>query len=607
MFREIKRFVVGKPLSNVQLSHHAQIPKWKALSTLSSDALSSVAYATDSILFVLAAFSTAAIVWSIPIALGICTLLLLITLSYRQTIEAYPHGGGAYTVAKENLGENAGLVAGASLLIDYTLTVSVSVSAGIENINSAFPQMIPFKLWFCGAVILVIMLMNLRGIKESATVFAFPTYFFVFSVIALIAKGAFDIATGAPAPNVSVPAETYAAVPMILLLRAFASGCSALTGVEAISNGIPVFQEPQQKNAKITLMWMSGILGGMFIGITFLAHKLGIVPHENETLISLLGRAVFNDSLMYYFLQGSTALILFLAANTSYADFPRLASLLAKDRYLPRQLASLGDRLVFSNGILGLSLAAAFLVLRYDAESIHLIPLYAVGVFLSFTLSQAGMVVHHLRHKGRKWLRSLMLNALGGVATLIVLCDIAITKFTAGAWMVLVAIPVCVYLFKKIHHHYHCVAQELSLDGRTPRPLKKLESLVVIPVSAIHQGVIDAAEYALSISNDVRGCYVELDPAATARMQEQWNLWIPGVQLVVLESPYRSVVGPLIDYINDCEQKSTHQLVTVLIPEFVTHRWWHALLHNHTAVFIRAALGFNRKKVITNIKYHLKS
>jgi amino acid transporter len=347
MFREIKRLVLGKPLSNYHANQHAQIPKWKALSTLSSDALSSVAYATDAILFTLTAFAASAVVWSIPIALAICALLFIITLSYRQTIEAYPQGGGAYTVAKENLGQTAGLVAGASLLIDYTLTVSVSVAAGVENITSAFPQYIPYKLLICSAVIFVIMLMNLRGIKESATVFAFPTYFFIFSIFALLAKATFDLAMGQVPTAQPVLSESYAAIPMILLLRAFASGCSALTGVEAISNGIPVFQEPQQKNAKVTLIWMSLILGLMFIGITLVAHSFNIVPHEDETLISLIGKAVFKDSFMYYFLQASTALILFLAANTSYADFPRLASLLAKDRFVPRQLGSLGDRLVF--------------------------------------------------------------------------------------------------------------------------------------------------------------------------------------------------------------------------------------------------------------------
>ncbi len=609
MFRELKTLILGKPLSNFQADHHTHIPKWKALSTLSSDALSSVAYATDSILFVLAAFSVSAAIWSIPIAFGICILLFILTLSYNQTIDAYPGGGGAYTVAKENLGQNAGLVAGASLMLGYILTVSVSAAAGVENITSAFPEVIPYKMYIVTAVMTVITLLNLRGISESATFFAFPTYFFILSIFILIGKGAFNLYQGIDLPpvNPEVANAQLGAIPIFLILRAFASGCAALTGVEAISNGIPVFQKPQQKNAKITLMWMSIILGSMFVGITLLAHGFGIVPHENETLISLLGRAVFKDTWMYYFLQASTASILFLAANTCYADFPRLASLLAKDRFVPRQLASVGDRLVFSNGILGLSVVAWILVYLFNAETFHLLPLYAVGVFLSFTLSQGGMVFHHLRHREKHWVRSMLTNGLGALVTFVVLMDIAITKFMAGAWMVIIAIPLYVYICKQVHHHYVCVAEELNLDGKEPRPLKRLESLVVIPVSTVHQGVIEAAEYALSISKDVRGCYVELDSAATGRMKEQWEKWLPGVPLIVLESPYRSVVEPLISYINECEEKSSQQLVTILIPEFVTHKWWHTLLHNHTAVFIRAALGFNRKKVITNIKYHLKA
>jgi amino acid transporter len=605
MFREAKRFILGKPLSNYHADQHAKIPKWKALSTLSSDALSSVAYATDAILFTLTAVSAAAVGWSVPIAGAICVLLFIITVSYRQTIEAYPQGGGAYTVAKENLGQTAGLVAGASLLIDYTLTVSVSIAAGVENITSAFPDYLPYKLAMCTAVLIVIMLMNLRGISDSATVFAFPTYLFIFSVFVLLGKAAWDIANGNAVQAQPVLTEANVAVPLVLLLRAFGSGCSALTGVEAISNGIPVFREPQQKNAKITLLWMSVILGIMFMGITLVAHTLHIVPHEDETLISLLGRAVFKDSFMYYFLQTSTALILFLAANTSYADFPRLASLLAKDRFVPRQLGSLGDRLVFSNGILGLSIAAWVLVYLFKAESIHLIPLYAVGVFLSFTLSQSGMVVHHLKLREKGWVRSMILNGTGAIATFVVLADICFTKFLYGAWMVVLAIPSLVYIFLRIHRHYVYVADRLNLEGKSPQPLKRMQSTVVIPVSTIHQGVIEAVEYALSISTNIKACYVELDSEATARMQKQWAEWVPGVELIVLDSPYRSIVEPIVTFVEDLEKQNPDKLVTILIPEFVTQKWWHALLHNHTAIFIRAALNMNRKKVITSMRYHL--
>ena len=601
-----KRFLLGAPL----LAHHdghSQIPKWKALSTLSSDALSSVAYATEAILFVLAGFSTAAIVWSMPIALMIAALLLIITISYQQTIDAYPNGGGAYTVAKENLGVTAGLIAGSALLIDYVLTVSVSVASGIENIGAAFPVLMQHKEGFGALIILIITFMNLRGIRDSATVFAFPTYFFVISIFVMIGVGAFRAMTGSLHAVAPVLPKEYAAVPMILILRAFASGCSALTGVEAISNGVSVFKPPAQRNAKITLVWMSVLLGLLFMGITLLAHVLGIVPTQDQTVISLLSGAVFGHTFLYYMVQVSTALILFLAANTSYADFPRLASLLAKDRFLPRQLTSVGDRLVFSNGILGLSVSAMFLLILFRGESLHLLPLYAVGVFLSFTLSQAGMVVHHIKEREKNWFRSMIINGIGSFATLIVLLDIASTKFLHGAWMVILALPVLIWIFMRIHRHYIAVGKELTLIGREPpATFRKIKHTVIIPISGIHQGILEALQYALSISEDVRACYVEIDPAKTQIMQAEWERWVPGVPFVILKSPYRSVVEPLINYIDDVEETSNDDVVTVVVPEFVTSRWWHNILHNQTALFIRTALAFRRRRVVTSVRYHIK-
>lgn len=606
---KFKRFLVGEPIPTFKAAHE-RIPKWKALSTLSSDALSSVAYASDSILFVLAAFSTAAVVWSIPVAVGIVGLLAILTLSYRETIRAYPNGGGAYTVAKENLGSNVGLVAGASLLIDYVLTVAVSVASGVENLASAFPSLLPHRIALAMVVILIVVILNLRGIQESATVFSFPTYLFVFSIFSLLIVGAYRVWTGdihEPVPNPQLLGIAYPAVPAILVLRAFASGCAALTGVEAISNGVTMFREPAYKNARTTLTWMSLILGAMFLGITALAHVLRILPHQDETLISMLARSVFGHTGMYFLVQGATASILFLAANTSFSGFPRLSSILARDRFLPRQLGSLGDRLVFSNGILGLGVAAALLVILFDGESQSLIPLYAVGVFLSFTLSQLGMVVHHLRARQPGWGLSFAINATGGVATFIVLADICFTKFTHGAWLVVVTIPVTVFLFKKIHSHYIAVGKELSLLGKKPPGrLKKIKHTVIMPVSGLHQGVLEAAQYATTISDDVRAVYVEIDSEATLRVQEVWNQWLPEIPFVVLKSPYRSVVQPLLQYMDDVEQIACDDLVTVVIPEFVTAKWWHQLLHNHTAIFIRTALAFRRRKVVTSIRYHLR-
>ncbi len=606
LFNRIKRVLVGEPLST-QMADNETIPKWKALAVLSSDALSSVAYATEEILIPLAAFSTLAMSWSIPIAAGIATLLIILTASYRQTIDAYPGGGGAYIVAKENLGTYAGLIAGASLLIDYVLTVSVSVAAGVENLGSAFPALIEHKVFVGALIILVIAIFNLRGIRESSSVFAVPTYLFIFSFLALILTGAWKIMTGAA---VSAPLSTglvLPAVPLFLILRAFSSGCSALTGIEAISNGIPVFRSPGPKNAKITLAWMSTILGGLFLGITFLAHFFAVRPEEGQTAVSILAKAIFGGGYFYYFVTASTAMILILAANTSYADFPRLSSLLAKDRFLPRQLASVGDRLVFSNGILGLSFAAIFLLVIFNGETHHLIPLYAIGVFLSFTLSQSGMVLHHLREREEGWGRSIVFNFIGAITTFVVLLVIASTKFMSGAWMVILLIPIFVFTFTRIHRHYLAVGKELSLVDQTPGPrLEAIKHTVVVPVSGVHRGVIEALRYALSISSDVRACYVEIDAATTSRMQLEWKKWAHEVPFIVLKSPYRSVITPLIQYIDDVDQATHGDVVTVIIPEFVTKKWWHQVLHNQTAFLIRAALLFKRGKVVTSVRYHLK-
>ncbi|HLE01191.1 MAG TPA: APC family permease [Bdellovibrionota bacterium] len=606
-FTRLKRFLLGQPLPLYQATHET-IPKWKALSTLSSDAVSSVAYATDAILFTLVAFSAASVIWSIPIAIAIVCLLVIVIASYRQTIDAYPTGGGAYTVAKENLGTYAGLVAGGALLIDYTLTVSVSVSAGVENIASAFPYLQEHRVGMGILVILFIMTMNLRGVRESATIFAFPTYFFILSGFLLIGMGLYKALTGQAVPQVPpIVGSVYPAVPAILILRAFASGCAALTGVEAISNSVAVFEPPANRNAKVTLVWMAVLLAGLFMGITLLAHLYAVVPREEETLISLLGRRVFGETFLYYALQVGTAFILFLAANTSYAGFPRLASLLAYDGFLPRQLTSLGDRLVFSNGVFGLSFAAGLLLAIFEGHTIRLIPLYAIGVFLSFTLSQAGMVAHHLREKEPGWRSSLLINGIGAVTTLVVLADLTATKFLSGAWIVVAFIPLMVTFFKNVHHHYEEVADALTLGDRPfPVAFKKIKHTVVIPISGVHQGVLEAVQYALSISQDVRVCYVELDPMVTEKVKAEWEKWAPDIPFVVLESPERSVIEPFIRYLDDVEETSKDDLVTVVIPEFVTSKWWHRFFHNNTAVFIRAALASKPRKVVTSVRYHLR-
>lgn len=605
MLTRIKRLIVGQPLTT-QWEIDEKLTKWRAVSVLSSDALSSVAYATDHILLALLAFSAIAVDWSLPIALAISALLLILTLSYRQTIDAYPDNAGAYHVARKNLGTNAGLVAAAALLIDYVLTVAVSVSAGIENIASALPWLHEHREGAAALVILWIMVLNLRGIRDSATIFVLPTYFFVASIFVLLATGAFKTMSGElPAVAPALPSE-YSMVPLILVLRAFAGGCAALTGIEAISNAVPKFQNPAPRNAKRTLGVMAALLAAMFLGITALAHVLNLVPTAQQTLISQLGRSILGEGLPYYVLQGVTAWILFQAANSRYSDFPRITSSLAYDRFLPRQLASVGDRLVFSNGVVGLSVAAIVLIFLFEGNTHLLIPLYAVGVFLSFMLSQTGMVVHHLREKKLGWRRKLSVSALGAGVTLIVLLDLASAKFTHGAWIVLLMIPLLVLMFRKINKHYQAVGKELTLMGQAPpAKLDPVKHTVIVPVSGIHRGVLEALRYAVSISNDVRACYVELDTAATERMLEEWNKWAPHVPFVVLKSPYRSVVQPILKYLDDVESISHDDLVTVVVPEFVTTKWWHRLLHNQSALFIRTALLFRKGKVVTSVRYHL--
>lgn len=606
-FAKLKRFFLGEPLSSHRMQDE-KIPKWKALAVLSSDALSSVAYATEAILIPLVAFSTAALVYSVPVGLAIGALLLIVSTSYRQTIEAYPNGGGAYVVASQNLGILPGLVAGAALLIGYVLTVSVSVSAGVEAIVSAFPEFQDFRVTLGVCLILMITVLNLRGIRESATIFAFPTYLFIFSFFGMLLVGGWRVLTGEVEPVQPVLTNVYPAIPGLLLMRAFSSGCAALTGIEAISNGVPAFKHPAPRNAKITLTWMAVIMVLLFFGITSLSQLYGILPAESETAVSQLARSILGEGLFYYVIQISTALILILAANTSYAGFPWLASVLAKDRYLPRQMAVLGDKLVFSNSIIGLSITSAFLLILFGGDTHSLLPLYALGVFLGFTLSQVGMLRHHLRERKEGWGRGFAINFVGAMTTFLVMIVVGLTKFSEGAWIVVVLIPILVLIFMRIHKHYLDIGRELTLEGvPTPNELEPYQHTAIVPISGVHRGVVEAIRYALSISNDVRAVYVEINPEATERMKATWAEWAHDVPLVVLKSPYRSLVKPLLDYLDDLEQITHGDVVTIIIPEFVTKKWWHQALHNQTAFLIRAALMFKPRKVVTSVRYHLKN
>ena len=587
-------------------ARHERLRKRVALAVFSSDAMSSVAYATEEILLILVLAGTAALHLSLPIALAITGLLAIVALSYQQTIYAYPNGGGSYVVARDNLGDFPGLVTAAALLVDYVLTVSVSVAAGVAAITSAFPTLQPYKVVLGIACIAVIALANIRGLRESGRLFAVPTYAFIASFGLLLGGGAYRFLTGTFTEAEVVAPAAIEPLGWFLVLRAFSSGCTAMTGTEAISNGIPAFRGPSSRNAAITLGWMAIILATLFVGITMLAGVLGVVPSGQETVVSQIARRVFGSGPLYYVIQAVTALILVLAANTSFAGFPRLLSLLSADHFVPRQFANLGERLVFSNGIVVLAAVAALLVVVFEGDTHALIPLYAVGVFISFTLSQSGMVRRWFRLREGAWRRRLTINGVGAVATGIVTVVIAVTKFTHGAWIVVLVIPILIAMFLAMRRHYADVAGQLSLDGWEGPP--PMQHTVLVLVGDVHRGVVRAVHYAqtLAVGASVRAVYVETDPAKTARLEEKWGKWGQGVPLVVLTSPYRSLIRPFLDYVDALQSRSPDHVITVVLPEFIPSRWWQHILHNQTALLLKGALLFRRNTVVTDVPYLLR-
>lgn len=603
----LKRLLVGSPLKTSQAVYE-RLSKRLALAVFASDPLSSVAYATEEILMVLILGGMAAVIWSVPVSIIIVLLLTILTLSYQQIIYEYPAGGGAYTVAKANLGIWPGLSAAAALMIDYVLTVAVSVAAGVAALTSAVPELLPYRVSLGLATIVLILVINLRGVRESGKIFATPTYVFIGSVFFMLAMGFVRMVTGqpaeAPACQPIVP-ETTEAVTLFMLLRAFASGCTALTGVETISNGVSAFRKPEPRNASITMAGMALILGTMFIGISVMAHHLHIVPCSDETVVSQIARATFGTGFMYYLIQASTMLILFLAANSAYNGFPRLASLLAKDGYMPHQMAVMGDRLVFSNGIIFLGVFSCLLIVLFEGNTHALIPLYAVGVFLSFTLSQAGMVKRWLVKKGPHWRKKLVINGIGAIATGIATLIIGSTKFTHGAWIVVALLPVIVLWFRSVHAHYQAVEEQISLarDHRPPQPRK---NTVIVPISGVNRAVIRALDYARSRATDIRAVLVDVDPEQTAKIEIQWAQWGCGVQLVVLPSPYRSVLATLLDYIEELLEKDPNGWVTVVIPEILPAKWWQNILHNQRALMLKGALLFKERVILTDVPFHLE-
>ena len=602
---QIKRFVVGEPIPS-HLAHHERLSRTTGLAVLSSDPLSSVAYATEEILRVLILANVAAFSFSSPIAFTIATILAIVVFSYRQTIYAYPSGGGAYIVARENLGEMPSLIAAAALLIDYILTVAVSIAAGVAALTSAFPEWIDHRVAIGLSFMVILMLGNLRGIRESGQIFAAPTYFFIISLLALIGVGTWRALTGSMQPaEAMAPLESVGQpVTVFLLLRAFANGCTAMTGVEAVSNGVPAFKPPESKNAAATLMIMAVLSITMFLGITLLAQAYQILPSQQETVVSQLARGVFGGrGVPYYLVQAATMLILVLAANTAYADFPRLSSILARDRYLPRQFMNQGDRLAFSNGILGLSAFAALLIVVFAGDTHALIPLYMIGVFLSFTLSQAGMVIHWRRLRGPGWKTSAVISGVGAFVTGVVLLVVAVTKAHEGAWIIMLLIPILVVGFRKTRAHYNSVAAQLSLTSWQPE--QRHHNKVVVPVSGVQRAVVQALDYAKTLSTDVRAVYIDIDPLSTERIRQDWEQWGRGVPLVVLASPYRSLMEPLLEYIEQLDADRSDDYITVVLPEFVPARWWHHLFHNQRALLIKGALLFKPNTVVTSVPFHL--
>ena len=614
MYSVIKRILIGSPLATETLGEQ-RLTKRIALAVFGTDAVASTAFATQEILVVLVpAAGMAALNDLIPISLVVIVLLAIVTASYRQTLYAYPSGGGSYIVSRENLGTGVSLVAAASLMVDYTLTVAVSIAAGVAAITSAIAPLRGHEVAVSIVFLAVLALANLRGVRESGRFFAPPAYTYIAMMTALVVWGLFRVATGSlhplPVDHAALAHFTGGRAVLegasaFLLLRAFSSGAVALSGIEAISNGIQAFRKPESRNAAITLMSIAAILGGLFFGIAVLAHHLRPTLSPHQTILSIMGRAVLGDGPLYGLLQASTAAILALSANTAFADFPRLAAIVASDGFLPRQLANRGDRLVLSNGILVLGVAAGGLLVAFGGQVSALIPLFAIGLFASFTLSQAGMVVHHWRLREQGWPSKLGINAVGTLATTAVTFVVIVSKFTEGAWIPVLVIPSLVLLFSSIHRHYRRIDELLAVSPGKPLP-EIVHTVVVLVGPRVHQGVIEALAYAKTLRpHYLHAVTVAYDRESEERMRETWNSYGFDVPLDIISSPFRSLTGPVITYIDELDQRLQHDVVTVILPEFVVHHWWEQFLHNQTALFLKARLLFRTGTVVTSVPVHV--
>jgi amino acid transporter len=624
--RTLSHWLIGRPLSTADAPHQT-IGKAIGLAVFASDALSSTAYATQEIMVILAVAGTMAFGYVFPISIAIVVLMAIVTFSYEQTIHAYPGGGGAYIVARDNLGETPAQIAGAALLTDYILTVAVSISAGIAQIVSAYPDLFPYRVWIAVAAVFFIMLINLRGVKESGLAFSIPTYFFVAMMFITVVTGLVRHFSGTLGMVVDPPHLEMEGIVSVLtpfiILHAFSSGTAALTGIEAISNGITAFKEPRSRNAGITLIWMAIILATLFLSISFLSSHIGGIPSETETVISQLGRTVFGGrGILYLMIISATTVILIMAANTAFADFPRLSALVAKDGFLPRQLNFRGSRLVYSNGILTLAVIASILIIVFNASVTLLIPLYAIGVFLSFTLSQTGMALRWrkigrlkegeeivepgsvLRYD-RNWRFKMAVNGFGGLCTFIVMLIFAVTKFTEGAWIVLIIIPLLVRMFFTVHRHYKDLASQLTLDKFSGLPARHTRHRVIMPVSGVHQGTLEALRYARLLSDDVTAVHVSIDPFETEKVQKKWKTWGEGTRLVILDSPYRLFIEPLLEYVEEIiDTRQPNETITIVVPQFIPSKRWHNALHMRAADLLRQELLSKHGVMVTDVPYH---
>jgi amino acid transporter len=611
MLSRLKNTLIGSPLPTQQLAEN-RLNKIRALAAFSPDALSSIAYANQEIYLGLVVAGAAGLVLAWPIGLVIVGVLVIVAISYYQTIHGYPSGGGSYIVARANIGTLPGLIAAGALLLDYLLCAAVSLTAGVDAIASAFPNLWPYKTIIALGLLGLIMLANLRGLRETGTFMAVPVYLFLFTYIPMLIYGAIHLWMEGPTPMVTVAPPPVQPLSLFLIMHTFATGCTALTGIEAISNGVPAFKQPESKNAGRTLIVMAILMGILFVGSIGLTQFLGVIAGPQETILSALARHLLGSGPAYVLIQLSTLLILAVAANTSFADFPRLSAILARDGFLPRQFTGLGDRLVFTNGIVFLTIAAGVLIVIFRGNSHLLIPLFAIGAFLAFTLSQAGMVIHWFRERTQNWRLKAFLNGLGAFATATTLLIITISKFREGAWITVLLIPIFVFVFLRIHQHYIDVGKQLSLRGLPPDLKPTPPMRLVVPVSGIHRGIVDAMDFAQSISKDITALYIELDPGTGEELSKEWECWWPDIPLVVLPSPYRSIIRPLLDYLDEDDRKHNDgTLAAVVLPEFIPAKWWQQLLHNQTSLLIKTALLYRRRtlgfqRIIIDVPYHLK-